>query len=154
MPVFIGSFILTIIAAFIQTTNWILIGAIIKPNLILITLIILALANPNWPKRIILILTAALILKFAPGFTLLDLTFTSAAIFSIILLDILPWQQPVNLFLATLLGTITINLSNLSQSLFLPLIYEFVFNLFLVFALFALLKLIYVPQTKLQKNRF
>ena len=151
MLVFIGSFILTAIAAFVQATNWILFGSIIKPNLIFVILMILGIVNPGWIKRAILILTAALILKFTPGFSFLDLIFVGAAAASIALMDFLPWRQPINLLLAVLIGTIIINLDNLT---FLPLTYELILNLLLAFVLFALLKLIHVPQIKLQRNRF
>jgi len=151
MLVFIGSFILTIIAALSQITNWILIDAIIKPNLIFVVLMILGIMNPSWIRRAILILAAALILKFTPGFSLLDLTFIGAVVASMILMDFLPWRQPINLLLAVTTGTIIINLDNLTFS---PLAYELILNLLLAFVLFALLKLVHVPQIKLQKNRF
>ncbi len=151
MLVFIGSFILTIIAAFFQATNWILFDATIKPNLIFVVLMILGIINSSWVKRAILILVAALILKFTPGFSLLDLTFIGATVASIILMDFLPWQQPINLLLAVTIGTIIINLDRLT---FLPLTYELILNLLLAFVLFSLLKLVHVPQIKLQRNRF
>lgn len=151
MLVFIGSFILTIVAASVQATNWILLDATIKPNLIFVVLVILGIINPNWIKRVILILTAALILKFTPGLSLLDLTFVGASVAAIILIDFLPWQQLINLFLAVTIGTIIINLDHLT---FLPLIYELMLNLLLAFVFFALFKLAHVPQIKLQKNRF
>ena len=151
MLVFIGSFILTVIAASVQTTNWILVGNIIKPNLILVVLLILAFINPSWIRRAILVLTAALILKFTPGLALLDLTFIAAIVVSILLVDFLPWQQSINLFPALTIGTIIMNLNHLT---FLPLVYELILNLLLAFILFILLKLIHVPQVKLQRNRF
>src|SRR3989344_4368363 len=151
MLVFIGSFILTVIAASVQTTNWILVGNIIKPNLILVVLLILAFINPSWIRRAILVLAAALILKFTPGLALLDLTFIAAIVVSILPVDFLPWQQSINLFPALTIGTIIMNLNHLT---FLPLVYELILNLLLAFILFVLLKLIHVPQVKLQRNRF
>lgn len=151
MLVFIGSFILTVIAAFVQTTNWILLDATIKPNLIFVVLVILGIMNPNWIRRATLILVAALILKFTPGFSAFDLTFIGASVAAIILMDFLPWQQPINLFLAVTVGTAVINLDHLT---FLPLIYELILNLLLALVFFALPKLFHVPQIKLQKNRF
>ncbi len=151
MLVFTGSFVLTIIAAFVQTTNWILLDATIKPNLIFVVLMILGIMNPNWIRRVILILVAALILKFTPGFSLLDLTFIGTLVASMALMDFLPWRQPINLFLAVTIGTIIINLGHFT---FLPLIYELILNLLLAFVLFALLRLFHVPQIKLQRNRF
>jgi len=151
MLVFIGSFILTVIAASVQATNWILLGDIIKPNLIFVILMILGVMNPGWIRRAVLVLAAALILKFAPGFSFLDLTFIGAVAASMVLMDFLPWRQPINLLLAVIVGTIIINLNNLT---FLPLIYELILNLLLAFVLFALLKLVHVSQIKLQRNRF
>lgn len=151
MLVFIVSFILAIIAASVQATNWILLDATIKPNLIFVVLVILGIINPNWIKRAILILVATLILKFTPGFSLFDLTFIGTAAAAMILMDFLPWRQPINLFLAVTVGTVIIDLDHLT---FLPLIYELILNLLLAFVFFALSKLTNVPQIKLQKNRF
>src|SRR3989304_5327937 len=108
MLVFIGSFILTVIAASVQATNWILLGDIIKPNLIFVILMILGVMNPGWIRRAVLVLAAALILKFAPGFSFLDLTFIGAVAASMVLMDFLPWRQPINLLLAVIVGTIII----------------------------------------------
>lgn len=151
MLVFTASFILIVIAAFIQTTNWLLFEDTIKPNLALITLIVLALINERWIGRTILILTAALILKFTPGPALPDFIFIGAVVLSIILTNSLPWRQPINLLAATFIGTIIIDLNNLNL---LALIYELIVNLLLAFALFTLLKLVYVPKIKSQSNRF
>lgn len=150
MLIFIVSFTLTIITAFIQTANWTFFSATLKPDLILVVLIILALVNPNWIKRAILILTAALILKVSPGITFPDLIFVTAAVASIILMDFLPWRQPANLIPAVSLGTLIINFDRLTLS---PLIYELIFNLSLALVLFVLLKLANVPQIELQRNR-
>lgn len=151
MLAFTVSFILTIITASVQVTNWILLDAIIKPNLILVVLIILAVVNQKWIRRAILILTAALILKLTPGFSFSDLVFIGTAVASMALMDFLPWKRPINLLLAVTIGTIITDLGHLT---FLPLIYELVLNLLLAFTLFALLKLVHVPQIKLQRNRF
>lgn len=151
MLIFIVSFILTAAVALLQTTNWILFDAIIKPNLILITLIVLAPINPIWTRRALFIFTAALIVKFMPGFALFDLIFIAAAALSIILMDILPWRGPVNLSAAVVTGTVAINLPRLA---FLPITYELILNLLFAFILFTLLKLVYVSQIELQRNRF
>ena len=151
MLVFTASLILTAVVAFIQTTNWILLGNIIKPNLILVTLVILALINHSWIRRTALITTAALILKFTPGLALLDFIFVGAALLAILLADFLPWRQPVSLLVAIPIGTVILSVDHLS---FLPLIYELILNLLLGFILFNLLKLVYVSEIKLQKSRF
>lgn len=151
MLLFIASFLLTIVAALIQTTNWMLFDSILKPNLILVVLIILALVNPSWSRRAILILAAALILKFTPGINFSDLAFLGAVFSSIVLMDILPWQQPISSLLAILFGTIIINLDELTL---LPLILEVVLNLFFALILLALPRFVHVPQIKLQRNRF
>lgn len=151
MLVFTASLILTAVVAFIQTTNWILLGNIIKPNFILVTLVTLTLINPSWIRRTALIAAAALILKFTPGLAFLDLIFVGAALLATLLADFLPWRQPVSLLVATLAGTVMINADHLSL---LPLIYELILNLLLGFILFNLLKLVYVSEIKLQKSRF
>ncbi len=151
MLIFIVSFLVTAAAAIIQSTNWLLLTALLKPNLILVILLILATINQNWIARLLLVLTAALILKFSPGLAYLDFIFMGSVLSAIALMDLLPWRQTITLLLATGFGTIIINLSHLT---FLPLIYELALNEFLAFALFTLLKLIYVPQVKLQRNRF
>ena len=151
MLVFTASLILTAVVAFIQTTNWILLGNIIKPNLILVTLVTLTLINPSWIRRTALITTAALILKFTPGLALLDFIFVGAALVAILLADFLPWRQPVSLLVAILVGAVMINADHLSL---LPLIYELILNLLLGFILFNLLKLVHVSEIKLQKSRF
>ncbi len=150
MLIFITSFILTATAALIQTTNWSVFDATIKPNLVLVTLIILASVNPGWMRRTILILTAAVIVKFTPGFTPLDLIFIGAAALSILLIDFLPWREPVNLSAAAVAGTVVMNLPHITL---LPLVYELILNLLFAFILLTLLKLIYVPQIELQRNR-
>ncbi|MDP3991585.1 MAG: hypothetical protein Q8P66_01625 [Candidatus Colwellbacteria bacterium] len=151
MLVFTASLILTAVVAFIQTTNWILLGNIIKPDLILVTLVTLALINHSWIRRTALITTAALILKFTPGLALLDFIFVGAALVAILLAGFLPWRQPVSLLVAILVGTVMINVDHLSL---LPLIYELILNLLLGFILFNLLKLVHVSEIKLQKSRF
>lgn len=151
MLVFIGSFILTIITAFIQTTNWIVLGDIIKPNLILVMLIVLGIINPSWIRRAILILTAALILKFTPGAALFDLIFVGASFISVVMMDVLPWQRLISLLAAVAAGTIIINLDHL---ILLPLVYELMLNLLLAFILFALPRLAHVSQIQLQRNKF
>lgn len=151
MLVFIASFLAAALIAFVQTTNWLLLGAIIKPNLILATLIVLALINPSWIRRAVLVAAAALILKFTPGFAIADLIFVSAALLSILLLDFLPWQGSVNLFTAVVAGTVIMNLQHLAL---LPLAYEIILNLLIAFILYTLLKLIDVPQVNLQRGRF
>src|SRR3989344_5909980 len=151
MLVFTVSLILTAVVAFIQTTNWILLGNIIKPNFILVTLVTLTLINPSWIRRTALIAAAALILKFTPGLAFLDLIFVGAALLATLLADFLPWRQPVSLLVAILAGTVMINADHLSL---LPLIYELILNLLLGFILFNLLKLVYVSEIKLQKSRF
>lgn len=151
MLVFIGSFILTIITAFIQTTNWIVLGDIIKPNLILVMLIVLGIINPSWIRRAILILTAALILKFTPSAALFDLIFVGASFLSIVMMDVLPWQRLISLLAAVAAGTIIINLDHL---ILLPLVYELMLNLLLAFILFALPRLAHVSQIQLQRNKF
>lgn len=151
MLVFIGSFILTIITAFIQTTNWIVLGDIIKPNLILVMLIVLGIINPSWIRRAILILTAALILKFTPSAALFDLIFVGASFISVVMMDVLPWQRLISLLAAVAAGTIIINLDHL---ILLPLVYELMLNLLLAFILFALPRLAHVSQIQLQRNKF
>ena len=151
MLIFIASFAATAVLALVQTTNWLILGAFIKPNLILATLIVLALVNPGWMKRAILIATAALILKFTPALAVADLIFVGAATTSILLLDFLPWQGSVNLLAAIVVGTAVMNLQ---QLVLLPLIYEIILNLLIAFILYTLLKLIDVPQVKLQRGRF
>ena len=151
MLIFIVSFIITAVLGFVQTTNWLLLGAIVKPNLILTVLIVLASINPSWTKRIILVLTAGVIVKFTPGFAALDLIFIGAALFSIFLLDFLPWQGPVNMLTATVAGTVVMNLERLAV---LPIASEIVLNLLFAFILYTLIKLVDVPQAELQRNRF
>lgn len=151
MSVFIGSFIAVVIAALIQATNWMLLGNTIKPNLVLIVLIALSYLNPNWMKRLIFIFIAAIVIKQAPGFTFPDLVFFSTILLAIALADFLPWQQTINSLLAVTAGTLILNLQNIT---FLPFVYELILNLSLALILLALLKLVYVPQIKLQRNRF
>ncbi|MBI3088687.1 MAG: hypothetical protein HYY99_00260 [Candidatus Colwellbacteria bacterium] len=151
MLVFIASFLLTIIVSLIQATNWLVVDSIIKPDLALAALIVLALINERWPERAFLILTAGLILQFSPDFAISNFIFMGIAALSIILADYLPWQQPISILLAVFIGTVLLNLANLD---FLPLAYEITFNLFLTFIFFILLKPIYVQKIELQSSRF
>lgn len=151
MLVFIGSLALVVITAFIQMTNWLLIGAIVKPNLLLVVLVILATLNPGWIKRAILVLMAALIVKAGPGFVLPDLIFAAAALISIILLDVLPWQRTINTLIAASAGTLVVNLFHFTL---LPIVYELTLNLFLAFILLNLIQPSHVSPIKLQRHRF
>lgn len=154
MLVFIGSLVLVAISAFIQMTNWMLISAAIKPNLLFVVLVVLMTLNPNWIKRLILILVAVLIIKEIPGIlgiTLSHLIFVSAALIATILLDILPWQRTINTLVAVVAGTLIINLQYFTL---LPVTFELALNLLLAFILLNLLQPINVRQIKLQRHRF
>lgn len=151
MLVFIGSLILVLIAAFIQMTDWMLVGAIIKPNLLFVVLIVLATANPSWPKRLVLILTAAFAVKISPGLVLPNLIFTATALASILLLDILPWQRTINVLVVVAAGTLAMNFQNFTL---LPVVSELALNLFLAFVLVNIIQATNVPQIKLQRHRF
>jgi len=150
MLAFIASFILTAAVALIQATNWFLVGSTVKPDLLLALLVALMMAHPNWPKRLILIVLAAFIIKENPGIALSNLVFPAALVAAALIVDILPWEQTVNAMLAAAAGTLVISLQSFT---FLPFIYELAFNLGLTFIIINLITSPNVPQIKLQRNR-
>lgn len=150
MLAFIGSLVLVVAAAFIQMTDWLVIGNTVKPDLLLAFVVVLLTVNPNWVKRLVMIAVAALVVKENPGLTSSNLIFPGTLVLSALLLDFLPWQRTITALLAVAAGTLIMNIQYFSL---LPFIYELAINLIFTFTLLNLLPT-HVPQIKLQRHRF
>ncbi len=140
--IFIASLIVTIGASLLQGTNLMMFG-IVKPNLPLALLPVLATLDRSWIRRSILILTSALILKFSPGLEWLDIIFIGSLYIAIFLIDYLPWRQILNLVIGVMIASVMLNLISFNL---LPLIYELAFNIVLASIFLGITKLIYAQR--------
>ncbi len=125
---FVLSVVLVALAGLFQTANIDILG--IKPDIILPAVLLAALANKDWWKRIILVLTAALVIQYYPGLDSGTILFIIAALAGIIAIDFIPTEHFINFLVAVVLGTLIINLANfILAAFFLELIYNLLFAL-------------------------
>lgn len=106
---FIANLALIVLAALLQLTNYAFIFGI-KPNFVLILILILSIHYKDWLKRAILILVAAIILKFGQGIEIQSALFILSALFGMLIVDKFPSFKFVNLLLALVIATFTINI--------------------------------------------
>lgn len=145
----IASAVLVALVSFVQTTNLIFVGGI-KPNLVLALLGTIAHYSKNWFVRTFLILLSALILKFSPAITWIDIIFIFTALLVVALTDYLPWRRAINSVSAVVIGTIIMNLSHFNLSL---IAFEMIFNAVLTLIFFIILEYSYGKKKKQIKNR-
>ena len=150
MFLFFVSVLTVATAALLQTTEAIAFGPI-KPNLVLILIVILSSIYKDWSYRFILVLTGATILKFSELFQLSDLVLIAALLLSIVIIDYLPWRKLINIELAVILGTLILNLVVFTPT---TLILETLTNVILTVAIFIIAHIIYEEEIKSQENRF
>ena len=108
---FINSLLAIASAALIQNTNLLEFWTI-KPNISLIFVIIFGSLEKNFLGRLILIFTAASILKFYSGIEIQNILFIITAFGTLLLVSYLPWKKSVNILMAILIGTVTMDLIN------------------------------------------
>jgi len=150
MLLFSASTIALIVAAFLQTTE-ILSFNLVKPNLVLILLVVLSSVYKEWPHRFILLVIGSIILRFSQTFELSDLIPLSAMLLAIVLLDYLPWHRIINVQISVLIGTIILNLVRFVP---LTLVLEVSINAILTLIIFALAQIIYAQKITSQEDRF
>jgi len=150
MLLYIVSVIALAIAAFIQTTS-IFVIASIKPNLVFVLLVLFAHIYKSWPKRVLLILVSALLLKFSPTLAWIDVIFIAVAFLIMALVDYFPWRRIINSVFAVALGTVVIGVSAFSLS---SIGTETALNVALVLILFLPLEFIYAKEKEKQTARF
>jgi len=136
-------------AAFLQTTNLLFIGQV-KPNLIFALLAVFAHFEKDWIRRTVLILVPAIVLKFSPLISWLDLIFITSAFLIMALVDYLPWRRAINSIFTVIISTVIIGVQNLDIR---ALLTELGYNVTLVIILFVIINWIY-GKTKAQTSRF
>jgi len=137
MSRFITSLALVVLAASVQLTGYSYIGGL-KPNLTLILLLVLFLSYKDWLRRAIIIFIAALVLRFGPGLEIENIMFIASAILGAFLIDKIPSWKFVNLIVATVIGTLLINIIHFD---FLIVLTETGYNLVIAALFFAIYKL-------------
>lgn len=143
---FIISIVFVGFAALTQLTSYAFIGSV-KPNLTLVVLLVLSLIYNDWFRRAVLIFLAALFLKFGPGVEAQNVMFIIGALFGIFVIDKIPSVKFVNLLLAVIVGTLTINIINFEIW---TALMETLYNLVIAFSLFIIYRL---WLGKYEKNR-
>lgn len=97
---------LIILSSLLQLTDILSIAGI-KPNLVLVFLIISAMTWDDWLKRLVLTLVGAVLMKFSPGTDIYNTLFIIASLIGMGIYDKLPWAKMINgavvLFIATLI---------------------------------------------------
>lgn len=139
MLLYIVSVIILAIAALVQTTS-IFVIASVKPNLVFVLLVLFAHIYKSWPKRALLILASALLLKFSPTLAWIDIIFIAVAFLIMALVDYFPWRRIINSAFAIIFGTVVIGIPFFSFS---SIAIETLLNLVLVLMLFLPLEFIY-----------
>lgn len=149
MLLYIVSVIILATAALIQTTS-IFVIASVKPNLVFVFLVLFAHIYKSWPKRALLILVSAFLLKFSPSLAWIDVIFIAVAFLVMALVDYFPWRRIINSAFAVALGTIVIGIQVFSLSVIAA---EAALNIALILILFLPLEFIYEKEKEKQKAR-
>lgn len=150
MLLYIVSATVLAVAAIVQTTNIFIVYSI-KPNLVFALLVLFAHIYKSWPKRALLILVPALLLKFSPTLVWIDIIFIASAFLIMALVDYFPWRRIINSVFAVTVGTVVISMPTFSLS---PIVIETALNVALVLTLFLPLEFIYEKEKEKQTNRF
>ncbi|MEX2054327.1 MAG: hypothetical protein WD883_02195 [Candidatus Colwellbacteria bacterium] len=133
MLIFSTSLALIVAGALVQNSHFALWG--VKPNLVLVAIVALALFEKDWLRRTIAVLLGAalLVLEVAFGF---DTIFSLGVFFiALALVDFLPWRPLLNGTVAISIATLIINLGGFQLGVF---ALELIYNLVILFALFAM----------------
>lgn len=112
----------------------------IKPNLALVSVVVISFFAANLTEGFLLVLVSALILKFAPGFKPEMLEFVLFGFFAVLIGKHLPWHSLLDILLLIGLGTMLSYLFfNRELLLSVVSLKELVLNLAIGIFLFALL---------------
>ena len=147
---YIVSVITLAIAALVQTTS-IFVIASVKPNLVFALLCICAHIYKSWPKRALLILIPALLLKCSPTLAWIDVIFIAVAFLIMALVDYFPWRRIINSAFAVALGTVAVGVPAFNLS---SIAIETALNIALILILFFPLEFIYEKEKEKQTTRF
>lgn len=134
---FILSVILVAFAALAQLTNYVFVGSI-KPNFALVIILLFSLVYKDWLRRAIFIFLAALFLKFGSGVEIQNILFIISSFLGIFMLDKIPSIKLVNLILAVIAGTLTVNIINFEVW---RVIMETFYNLAIALSLFIIYRI-------------
>ena len=94
----------------LQSANIFVFG--IKPNLILVGIIVLGALNKSWAEKSLLVLTSSAVLSINAPVDTGILVFSAAAFLTIFAAEKMPWTQFINLLVAISLSTIFMSLLN------------------------------------------
>ena len=107
MLVFCTSLVAVFLSAFIQNSNFAILG--VKPNLVLVVILAFGLLEKDWLKRAILVLLAIATLIIEPGLGLKTILIMSIFFLALALIDFLPWREIANSASALVIGTLLID---------------------------------------------
>ena|SRR3990167_9404604 len=134
---FIPSIFLLVFASLTQLTSYAFVGSL-KPNLTLVVLLVISIIYKDWLRRATLIFLAALLLKFGQGLEVQNVMFILSALLGIFLIDRIPSIKFVNLVLAVIVSTLTINITNFEAW---TVFTEMLYNLIVALLLFTIYRL-------------
>lgn len=134
---FTVSAIAIVLGALIQFTSYASIYGV-KPNFVLVILLVLGSVYANWLERFVLIFISALMLKFGLGFETQNILFIAGSFLGVILIDKLPFPKLTNLTLALLTASLLINILDFESS---RVILEAVYNISIMLLSLGIYKL-------------
>ncbi len=133
---FIVSIIVIVLGALTQFTSVASIYGV-KPNIVLILLLIFSSTYTNWLERSILIFISALMLKFGSGLETQNILFIVSSCVGVMITDKFPFPKLINLTLALLTATFIINILDFE---FWRVILEFSYNILIILLSFGIYK--------------
>ncbi|MBI2013758.1 MAG: hypothetical protein HYS87_02965 [Candidatus Colwellbacteria bacterium] len=89
----------------VASASIIILAGAIQPNVTLALVIALSALFSDWPRRLILVLIAAISVKFYAGLDPQAILFAFAALSGIAALQYLPWKKPICGFFAIIIAT-------------------------------------------------
>jgi len=121
----------------------------VKPNITLAALVVFLSIYKTFSQRVFLIGAAVLSLKFFPGFDIGVALFAAAAVFSALVLDLLPWKRFARVVAAATLGTVIMQFASWDLGVFTK---ELIMNMLFTGTAFYILSG-YVAKSKKKKKR-
>src|SRR3989338_1004781 len=134
---FIPSIVLVVFASLTQLNSYAFVGSL-KPDFTLVVLLLLSFVYKDWLRRATLIFLAALILKFGPGVEVQNVLFIIGTLLGIFVIDKVPSTKLINLILAVIVGTLTVNIINFEVR---TVLVETLYNLIVALLLFTIYRL-------------
>ena len=149
MSQFIASVFVIVVVSLLQASSVFIYS--IKPDLALVSLLVLSLINKSWMQRLVLILLAGVFLTFQPDFDPQIILFIAVTIGLIFSMDLMPWNHLINLAITTTLGTFTLNVYNFDL---VRVSTEAGYNLILSLAFFLLVRHYIYNEAEISRNKF